>query len=318
MPPKADSASASRARDVGLGDVAAGGRAARVGVLDDGRRRLVELEHDARRRVEVEQVRERQLLALQDRRPRRSPCAGSTRVPGRRLVRVLAVAQVAEPRQVASTGRPASAGGSAAPRRTRSPSVPMVSSVDGDRGVVGGRCGRTPSGPARSGTRASARRARSSASSTAGSRPGRRPPARRGSSWPPRAPCSGRRCRSPRSAPSNGVRRVGGRARERVEVDDDEVDRARCRARRAPPGRPARSRRARMPPWTAGCSVLTRPSIISGKPVTSETLTTGRPASASALAVPPVETRARSRGRQAAAKGTRPVLSDTLSSARAS
>ena len=38
-----------------------------------------------------------------------------------------------------------------------------------------------------------------------------------------------------------------------------------------------------MPPWIAGCSVLTRPSIISGKPVTSETLVTGSPASASAL-----------------------------------
>ena len=25
-----------------------------------------------------------------------------------------------------------------------------------------------------------------------------------------------------------------------------------------------------MPPWTSGCSVFTRPSIISGKPVTSE------------------------------------------------
>ena len=32
-----------------------------------------------------------------------------------------------------------------------------------------------------------------------------------------------------------------------------------------------------MPPCTAGCSVLTRPSSISGKPVTSETLTTGQP-----------------------------------------
>ena len=41
-------------------------RAARVGVLDHRRRRLVELEDDARRGVEVEQVRVRQLLALQD------------------------------------------------------------------------------------------------------------------------------------------------------------------------------------------------------------------------------------------------------------
>ena len=32
-----------------------------------------------------------------------------------------------------------------------------------------------------------------------------------------------------------------------------------------------------MPPWTSGCSVLTRPSIISGKPVTSEMPTTASP-----------------------------------------
>jgi hypothetical protein len=32
-----------------------------------------------------------------------------------------------------------------------------------------------------------------------------------------------------------------------------------------------------MPPWMAGWSVLTRPSIISGMPVTSDTLVTGKP-----------------------------------------
>ena len=52
----------------------------------------------------------------------------------------------------------------------------------------------------------------------------------------------------------------------------------------------ARPRRARMPPWTAGCSVLTRPSMISGKPVTSEMPVTGTPAFSSARAVPPVDT----------------------------
>ena len=50
------------------------------------------------------------------------------------------------------------------------------------------------------------------------------------------------------------------------------------------------SRRASRPPCTRGCSVLTRPSIISGKPVRSSIGRTGTPASASALAVPPVET----------------------------
>src|SRR5438477_300031 len=39
------------------------------------------------------------------------------------------------------------------------------------------------------------------------------------------------------------------------------------------------SRRASRPPWILGCSVLTRPSIISGKPVTSETSVTGNPRS---------------------------------------
>src|SRR5512139_2985282 len=54
-----------------------------------------------------------------------------------------------------------------------------------------------------------------------------------------------------------------------------------------------RSRRARMPPCTLGCSVFTLPSSISGKPVYSLTSITARPASRSALAVPPVESRAR-------------------------
>ena len=76
------------------------------------------------------------------------------------------------------------------------------------------------------------------------------------------------------------------------------------------------SRIASRPPCTFGCSVFTRPSIISGKPVSSATSVTLSPASASALAVPPVETssmpcrRARGRNRPG------PVLSDTESSAR--
>src|ERR1700756_4822114 len=39
---------------------------------------------------------------------------------------------------------------------------------------------------------------------------------------------------------------------------------------------------ASRPPCTLGCSVLTRPSIISGKPVRSETSRTARPAAVSA------------------------------------
>ena len=43
------------------------------------------------------------------------------------------------------------------------------------------------------------------------------------------------------------------------------------------------------PPWIVGCNVLTRPSMISGKPVLSATSMTSMPASRNALQVPPVE-----------------------------
>jgi hypothetical protein len=43
----------------------------------------------------------------------------------------------------------------------------------------------------------------------------------------------------------------------------------RCPRSRSPACAPGRSRRARMPPWIAGCSVFTRPSSISATPVTS-------------------------------------------------
>src|ERR1043165_7641794 len=44
-----------------------------------------------------------------------------------------------------------------------------------------------------------------------------------------------------------------------------------------------------MPPWIAGCSVFTRPSMISGKPVWSLTSITSTPASRRVLAEPPVD-----------------------------
>ena len=50
-----------------------------------------------------------------------------------------------------------------------------------------------------------------------------------------------------------------------------------------------RLRRASSAPWMAGCSVLTRPSSSSGKPVTFSTSSTGTLAARSAAAVPPVE-----------------------------
>src|SRR5690554_1232990 len=69
-------------------------------------------------------------------------------------------------------------------------------------------------------------------------------------------------------------------------------------------------------PCTFGCRVLTRPSMISGKPVTSDTSRTARPASRIALAVPPVESSSMLRAASARASSTSPVLSDTDSSAR--
>ena len=53
-----------------------------------------------------------------------------------------------------------------------------------------------------------------------------------------------------------------------------------------------------------------------GKPVTLDTSTTGSPASASTLAVPPVEISSMPSETSFVAKGTRPVLSETESSAR--
>src|SRR5436305_3506304 len=75
------------------------------------------------------------------------------------------------------------------------------------------------------------------------------------------------------------------------------------------------SRRASRPPWTFGCSVFTRPSSISGKPVWSATSVTGRPASASSFAVPPVDSSFTPSACSARAKSTTPVLSETDSKA---
>ena len=50
-------------------------------------------------------------------------------------------------------------------------------------------------------------------------------------------------------------------------------------------------RSARIPPWTFGWSVTTRWPRMAGKPVSSATSVTARPASRSALAVPPLEMR---------------------------
>src|SRR6266581_1976401 len=65
-----------------------------------------------------------------------------------------------------------------------------------------------------------------------------------------------------------------------------------------------------------GCSVFTRPSSISGAPVTSSTVVTGTPASASPAAVFPDDTSSKPRSTSPRASSTRPVLSYTDSRAR--
>jgi hypothetical protein len=76
------------------------------------------------------------------------------------------------------------------------------------------------------------------------------------------------------------------------------------------------SRRASRPPWIFGCSVFTRPSSISGKPVCSATSVDGTPCSASSLAVPPVESSSMPSACSARASSTTPVLSETDQSVR--
>src|SRR3954470_8400278 len=66
----------------------------------------------------------------------------------------------------------------------------------------------------------------------------------------------------------------------------------------------------------AGCSVFTRPSSSSGKPVTSSTVVTVMPAARSAAGVPPVETTSQPNSTSPCAKATIPRLSLTEISAR--
>ena len=78
----------------------------------------------------------------------------------------------------------------------------------------------------------------------------------------------------------------------------------------------AASRTPSRPPWTTGCRVLTRPSIISGKPVRSATSFTGRPKPAMAARVPPVETSSTPSPCRVRAASSSPVLSLSEISAR--
>src|SRR5579871_6358877 len=78
----------------------------------------------------------------------------------------------------------------------------------------------------------------------------------------------------------------------------------------------SRPRRPSRPPWIFGCRVLTRPPMISGKPVCAATSLTATPWLSRSLAVPPVERISTPRSFSARANSTIPVLSETLSSAR--
>ena len=90
--------------DVRIGGGGTGGRPAGIGVLDHGRGRFVEFGDETPRRIKIDQIRERQLLALDDReaewRPRVLPQRGE-------LMRVLAVAEIAHLLQLDGRGRPA-------------------------------------------------------------------------------------------------------------------------------------------------------------------------------------------------------------------
>src|SRR6218665_1267308 len=76
------------------------------------------------------------------------------------------------------------------------------------------------------------------------------------------------------------------------------------------------SRTDSSPPCTLGCSVFTRPSIISGKPVRSEMSRTATPVSAISLCVPPVDTSSTPSRASSLAKSAMPDLSNTDSKAR--
>ena len=104
-------------------------------------------------------------------------------------------------------------------------------------------------------------------------------------------------------------RRAGGhRLPERVEVDHDQVERLDAQLVELRECSGLR-RSASMPAWTAGCSVFTRPSRHSGKPVTCSTGVTGTPASAIRRAVAPVLTSSTPASASPRASSSMPALS---------
>ena len=158
----------------------------------------------------------------------------------------------------------------------------------GDRGVVGGRVGERGRGEALARVARTARRGRGAprVRPDIATDPRRPPPTR--SSSRPLGPSPVPRCRSSRSrrrrpAPEATVSRKGYRfttTRSNGSIPCS-ASCARCSGLRLS---------ASNPPWIRGCSVFTRPSSISGKPVTSSTGVTSTPASRRVAAVPPEDT----------------------------
>ena len=128
-----------------------------------------------------------------------------------------------------------------------------------------------------------------------------------------RAPSPGRRCRCSRRRP-----RTCSRACAIVAANGYRLTTTRSIASMPCSRMTASSvpRRPSRPPWIFGCSVLTRPSMISGKPVTADTSIASMPSPRSSLAVPPVEMICTPRRASSCANSSRPSLLETLISAR--
>ena len=279
--PKAETGSHSRARRVGRDEVGAAADAARVVVLDDDHRRLVEERHELARRVGVEQVVPGELLALHLAHAAEQAGAARQAIDRGGLMRVLAVAGLELARQ----------GERQALRQELAAAARWGCRARGGRRRRCSRAGRaswrSPRRSRRCGAKAfcaSRRRrpmetapsplrklgeeavvvARVDEDGQTGEVLGRRPDHRR-----------------PADVDHLDRLRLGDpgardRALERVEVDHHEVE-ALDAVLRESGGVRGCERSARMPPWIRGCSVLTRPSRISGKPVTSETPVDGEP-----------------------------------------
>ena len=142
---------------VGLEDRCAGGRAAGIGVLDDGHHGLIEFPGQLPAGVEIDEIVEAELLALQ------LCCAGDAEagavgIERGALVGIFAVAQGLGERKVDAEGRPARASASGAAGDSGAGASGDAFERVGDGGVVGGGereglPGETPAGCAAEGCR---------------------------------------------------------------------------------------------------------------------------------------------------------------------